>query len=285
MKTCLIVGCRGMLGTYLSSYIPATPAGREYRISGCDLPAIDITDPRSVEETFEREKPDLVVNCAAFTDVDGAEKNEQLAFAVNGVGPELLARASARVGALMVHIGTDFIFDGAHPGPYREEDIPNPLNVYGKSKLAGEIAVTKIAPEHLIVRTAWLYGPHGKNFVDTILRLAKERGALTVVDDQAGSPTFTGVLSEYLWMLVTHGARGIYHVAGSGVCTWYDLAREAVLLSGLTVAVKPVTTAEFPRPAKRPRNSALDVGKTESFLGVEIPNWRVGLRRYLDKSL
>jgi dTDP-4-dehydrorhamnose reductase len=281
MKTCLIVGCRGMLGTYLSSYIPSAEGGAEYRISGCDLPAIDITDPSSVAEAMAREKPDLVINCAAYTDVDGAEKNADLALAINGAGPEILARACAISKALLVHISTDFIFDGAHPGPYREEDTPHPLSVYGKTKLAGEIAVAKVSPEHLIIRTAWLYGPNGKNFVDTILRLARERGALTVVDDQAGSPTFTGVLSEYLWRLVRANARGTFHVAGSGVCTWYDLAREAVALSGLNVPTKPVTTADFPRPAHRPRNSSLDCGKAEKLLKTYLPHWREGLRRYL----
>ena len=283
MRTCLVVGCRGMLGSYLCSYVPSTQTGSSYRFVGVDLPEIDITDAASVEGVLKRERPDVVINCAAYTDVDGAEADRDAAFRVNGAGPEMLARATAAQGALIVHIGTDFIFDGARPGPYREDDVPNPQSVYAKSKLVGELAVARIAPEHLIVRTAWLYGPNGKNFVDTILRLARERGYLNVVDDQAGSPTFTGVLSEYLWMLVTRGGRGAYNVAGSGVCTWYDLAREAVSLAGLAVPVKAVTTEEFPRPARRPRNSALDVGKVERFLGLDMPNWRNGLRRYLLK--
>ncbi len=280
MKTCLIVGCKGMLGSYLARHVAAVESG-SVRVAGCDLPEIDITDAGSVKAALDRDRPDIIVNCAAYTNVDGAEADEETAFRINGFGPGVLARAARERGALLVHIGTDFIFDGAHPGPYRETDAPNPESVYARSKLAGEEAVIAEAGDYLIVRTAWLYGPNGKNFVDTILRLAREKGALTVVDDQAGSPTFTGVLCEYLWKLVRAGARGIYHVAGSGVATWYDLACEAVYLAGLEVPVTPVTTAAFRRPARRPRNSALDVGKAEHLLGERIPPWRHGLAQYL----
>jgi dTDP-4-dehydrorhamnose reductase len=280
MKTVLIVGCRGMLGSYLARYIPSAERG-VVRVAGCDLPDIDITSAESVRGVLMRERPEVVINCAAYTNVDGAETEAEAAFRINSYGPGVLAKEAAAAGTALVHMSTDFIFDGVRPGPYREDDVPNPQSVYAKSKLAGEEAVAANTRDWLIVRTAWLYGPNGKNFVDTILRLAREKGALTVVDDQAGSPTFTGVLAEYLWKLVRAKARGVYHVAGSGVCTWYDLAREAVYLAGLDVPVKPVTTAEFPRPAKRPRNSALDVGKTERLLGERIPNWRMGLEVYL----
>jgi len=284
MKTCLVLGNRGMLGSYLTSYIPRVPDAASWRLAGYDLPDVDIADASSVAAILAREKPNLIVNCAAYTNVDKAETERDLAYRVNAAGPEVLARAAKSSGALLVHISTDFIFDGSHPGPYREDDKPNPLCAYAASKLAGEEAIKAASPEFLIVRTAWLYGPNGKNFVDSILGLAKEKGRVMVVDDQAGSPTFTAVLSEYLLKLVLAGARGVYHVAGSGACTWYDLASEAIRIAGITATVTPCTTEEFPRPARRPRNSALDVGKAERLLGEEIPNWRNGLRRYLARN-
>ena len=284
MKTCLLLGSRGMLGSCLMRYIPSTPAAGQWRLSGYDLPDVDVADPASVEELFVREKPSVVVNCAAYTNVDGAETDPDAAFRVNAAAPEILARAAAASAALLVHISTDFIFDGNHPGPYRENDAPNPLSVYARSKLLGEKAVVAIAPQHLIIRTAWLYGPNGKNFVDTILQIARDTGTLKVVDDQAGSPTFTGFLAEYLWKLVACEARGIYNVAGAGTCTWYDLACEAIRLARVNATVTPCATADFPRPASRPRNSSLDVGKAERLLGEDMPNWRNGLRRYLTRQ-
>jgi dTDP-4-dehydrorhamnose reductase len=277
----LLVGNKGMLGSSLSKYIPSMPEGRSATLLGCDLPEIDITDPASVEVVLGREKPDVIVNCAAYTNVDGAEKDSDIAFRVNAAGPENLAHSAVRHRATLVHISTDFIFDGAKQDPYREDDAPNPLCVYAKSKLAGEEAVRRVMPDHLIVRTAWLYGPNGKNFVDTILRIARDKGKLMVVNDQRGSPTFTGTLSEYLWKLVLRGARGTFHVAGSGACTWYDLAVEAVRCAGVNATVTPCTTADFPRPARRPPNSALDVSKAEGFLHERIPAWQQGLKQYL----
>lgn len=284
MTTCLLVGCRGMLGSYLESYIPKAPGAKDWTLASCDIPDIDITDAASVSAVFAREKPDIVINCAAYTNVDGAEAERDLAFRINADGPGILAREALKTSALVVHLSTDFIFDGAHPGPYREDDPPNPSCVYAASKLAGERALQAAGGRFLIVRTAWLYGPNGRNFVDTILRLAREKGELNVVDDQAGSPTFTAVLAEYLVKLILAGTAGVYHVAGSGVCTWYDLACEAVRLAGVTARISPCTTAEFPRPARRPRNSALDVGKAERLLGEYIPNWRSGLARYIAKD-
>jgi len=178
-------------------------------------------------------------------------------------------------------MSTDYVFDGTKTGPYVEDDLPNPQGVYAKSKFLGEKAVVACAGDHLVVRTAWLYGPGGKNFVDTILGLARERGSISVVNDQVGSPTYTGVLSEFLWKLVGADARGFYHVAGSGTCTWYDLASEAAAMAGIEAEVLPASTAEFPRPAPRPANSALDCRKAEAFLGVCIPHWREGLTRHI----
>ena len=284
MKTCLLLGARGMLGSYLAAYLPSAPGAAGIRLACYDLPEIDICDPAGVAAVFDREQPALVINCAGYTNVDGAEADSENAFRVNGTAPGIIAQAAKTAGSFLVHISTDFVFDGSRPGPYRETDTPNPLCVYAASKLAGEKAIMEVSPKHLIVRTAWLYGPNGKNFVDTILALAREKDSLKVVDDQAGSPTFSAMLAEYLWKLISKDATGVYHVAGAGSCTWFDLAVEAIRLAGLETAVTPCTTSEFPRPADRPRNSALDVGKAERLLGEDIPNWRSALRRYLSKS-
>lgn len=282
MKTCLIAGHKGMLGSRLLSHIQAVSSG-QWSAAGLDLPELDITSPGSVAAAFDSHSPDIVINCAAYTNVDGAETDEENAFRVNAVGPELLARAASASGALLVHLSTDFIFDGTKAGPYVEDDAPSPLSVYGKSKWVGEKAVVECASEHLVIRTAWLYGPGGKNFVDTILALARERGSIRVVNDQKGSPTFTGMLAEVLWKLATEGARGVFHVAGKGACTWYDLAARAVALAGVGAQVAPVTTEAFPRPAPRPANSVLDCSKAEAFLARAIDPWQTGLERHISE--
>jgi len=280
MKKCVILGNRGMLGSHLAGHI-AAEAPRGWQVEGYDLPEVDIADAKSAASIFAPHPPHVVINCAAYTDVDAAESHVEEAFRANAVGPELLARGARRSGALLVHVSTDFVFDGARAEPYLEDDPPAPATAYGKSKLAGELAVTRIAPHHLVVRTAWLYGPNGGNFVDTVLRIARDKGELRVVNDQHGSPTYTGMLSRYLWKLVVRGARGTFHVAGAGGCTWYELARYALDLAGIPAEVTPVTTEEFPRPAPRPKNSVLDCTKAETFLGERLPPWQASLREYL----
>ena len=270
-----------MLGSFAARYIPCAPGGAEITLTALDYPEIDITSPESVAEAFDSVRPDIVLNCAAYTDVDGAETHEMDALAVNAVGPELLAHAAKKSNALLVHVSTDFVFDGEKVGAYREDDEVNPLGVYGKSKLLGERAVASIAPEYLIVRTAWLYGPDGGNFVATILNLARQRSLVRVVDDQRGSPTYTGMLAETIWPLVSRGARGVFHASGRGACTWYELAAAAVELAGVKADVQPCTREEFPRPAKRPKNSVLDCSKAEDLLGEELEGWRVGLETYI----
>jgi phosphotransferase system enzyme I (PtsI) len=281
MTRCLVIGHRGMLGSRLFSHSPAALVSTGCEVTGLDLPEIDITDAASVTEALASLTPDVVINCAAYTDVDGAESHRDDAFMVNAVGPELLARAARGRGCTLVHISTDFIFDGEKAGPYVETDGPNPVSAYGKSKLAGETAVTRIAPEHLIIRTAWLYGPNGRNFVDTILGAARQRGHLRVVNDQRGSPTFTGMLASVIWRLLDKGARGVFHVAGTGSCTWFDLARAALDLAGVEADVEPVTTDEFRRPARRPKNSVLDCTKAEKLVGDKLPVWQAGLKWHL----
>jgi dTDP-4-dehydrorhamnose reductase len=213
--------------------------------------------------------------------VDGCERQRDLAFSTNALGPELLARAAGARRALLVHVSTDFVFDGAKGSPYTEQDTPHPLNVYGESKLAGEEAVRRFAGEHLIVRTAWLYGRHRGNFTETILALADSRKELRVVTDQRGSPTWTVPLAEAIVALMRAGARGTYHAAGRGECSRYEWAVEILRLAGREVSLVPATTAEFPRPARRPPYSALASEKLSRDTGFRFPPWQQSLGEYL----
>jgi dTDP-4-dehydrorhamnose reductase len=224
-------------------------------------------------------RPDAVVNCAAWTDVDGAESDEDAATAINGDGAGHVAAAAAEAGAFVVHVSTDYVFAGDATEPYAEADPTGPRTAYGRSKLAGERAVAAAAPgAHAIVRTAWLFGPHGKNFVDTILRLGGERDALNVVADQIGSPTFTGHLAQALVTIAETRPNGVLHVAGGGRCSWYELARETFERAGMAVRVRPCTTAEYPLPAPRPAFSVLGSSRHDH---PTLPPWQEGLAAHL----
>jgi len=221
-----------------------------------------------------------VVNCAAYTDVDGCESNIETAMAVNGEGVGYLAMACRDLGVLLVQVSTDYVFDGGKGTPYVEDDAPCPLSIYGESKLAGEMNAA-FSPEHLIVRTQWLYGLHGKNFVETMLRLGAEKDELNVVDDQIGSPTWSVDLSRAIIALIDNGCRGTYHAANSEYCSWNGFATAIFEEAGLNVSVKPMTTAELDRPARRPLYSTLDCSKLTGDTGFRPQPWRDALREYL----
>jgi dTDP-4-dehydrorhamnose reductase len=285
MKRVLVVGHRGMLGSELMKLlaVAAEPGGDCYgtEIRGADLPQIDITDRAGVENVLNAFRPDLVINCAAFTAVDDAESHVGDAMRVNAEGAGNVASAAHSLGARIIHVSTDFVFDGAKRDAYVETDAPNPLSVYGRSKLEGERLVARLARDHLIVRTAWLYGRHGKNFVTTILDVASKREELTVVDDQRGSPTWARDLGRAIWELCKADARGIVHAAGTGSCSWYEFAREIIRQSGLKTRVRPVTSEEYTRPAKRPSNSALDTTLLGRLSGFRFPPWQESLAAFL----
>ncbi len=269
----LVVGANGMLGQDLIVLL----GDRGY---GVDIADIDITSAESVFKVIGALKPEVVINCAAYTDVDGCETDAETAMAVNGEGVAYLAMACKDIGALLVQVSTDYVFDGGKGTPYVEDDAPCPLSVYGESKLAGEMNAA-FSPEHLIVRTQWLYGLHGKNFVETMLRLGAEKSELTVVDDQIGSPTWTVDLSQAIIALIDSGCRGVYHAANSEYCSWNDFAKAIFEESGLQVAVKPMTTTELNRPARRPLYSTLDCSKLSVETGYHAQTWRNALRDYL----
>lgn len=275
----LITGAAGMLGSDVRT--AAIAAGHEpLALSRSEL---DVTDAMAVAAAVADGRPDAVINCAAWTDVDGAESQPEAAAAINATGAENVARASAAAGAWVIHVSTDYVFDGTQAEPYVESDPVGPASEYGRSKLAGELAVAAAAPgRHTTVRTAWLFGTAGPCFPQTISRLARDRDQLSVVNDQIGCPTWTGHLAPALITLAAGTLAGPVHVAASGACSWWEFAREIVSGAGLECEVLPCTTAEFPRPAPRPAFSVL---RSERGAGVPVlPGWQDGLGAYLSQS-
>ena len=309
----LITGAAGMLG----QDVERAARARELEVVALGRRDLDITDPAALDRAFRDARPHVVVNCAAWTDVDGAEADPAAARAVNAAGAGNVARAAREGGAWTIHVSSDYVFDGTKREPYLESDGPAPVSAYGRSKLEGERAVAQAAPgAHTIVRSSWLFGHGGPCFPATILRLASERDELRVVDDQVGCPTFTGHLARVLVELATHAAPplgpavparqnpppgsedpapaapppgsedpapaapapGLLHVAGGGECSWFEFAREILALAGSGAAVSPCTTAEMPRPAARPAYSVL---RSERSDAPCLPDWREGLREYL----
>lgn len=273
-----VTGWDGLLG---SALVPALRAGG-HEVAGMGVNDADITDAAFLRERLGAFRPDAVVHLAAMTAVDRCESEPEEAFRVNESGSRVAAAEAARVGAAVLALSTDYVFDGAARRPYREDDAPAPLGVYGRSKLAGERAIAEAAGRWAIVRSAWLYGAGGRNFVDTILALAAERETLSVVDDQTGSPTLVSDLARGLAVLVEGRAEGLLHLANAGSATWCGLAREAMRLAGANPErIRPATTSEVARPAPRPVYSVLDCARARDRYGVALRPWRDALADYL----
>ncbi len=272
----LVTGSRGQLGLALQR--AAAEAGHEF--SGYDLPELDVTDPTAVRAAVARARPDAIVNCAAYTAVDAAEGDEARALAVNGAAVAGLAAAADEAGALLVQISTDFVFDGASTRPYREDDPPNPLSAYGRTKLAGERAAER-AGRHLIVRTAWLFG-EGANFVEAIRRqLDAGVSELRVVGDQRGCPTYAADLAGAVLRLLDAGAAGVVHVVNQGRASWFEFAVEIVRQLGAAAEVVSISTEDAGRPAPRPAYSVLDASRFRGIVGADLPPWQDALARRL----
>jgi dTDP-4-dehydrorhamnose reductase len=272
----LVTGAAGMLGHDVIA--AAERAGHD--VIPLSRAQLDVRDRAAVRAAVASVRPDVVVNCAAWTDVDGAEAEEEAATAINGAGAGNVAAAAADAGAFLVHVSTDYVFDGTSGAPYVESSPTSPLNAYGRSKLAGEAAVAAAAPgRHAIVRTSWLFGRAGRNFVATMLGLARERDELTVVDDQVGCPTFTGHLAPALLAVAQSRRTGIVHVAGSGSCSWWDLARATFQGTGHEVRLHPGRTQDLGRPAPRPAWSVLASERADAPV---LPAWQDGLAAYLE---
>jgi dTDP-4-dehydrorhamnose reductase len=285
----LITGAKGQLGTQIINILKSgiSELGAIQReLKNCDIAAydvdeLDIVDLKAVREVFHRENPEVVVNCAAYTNVDGCESNEDLAFKINSIGARNLAIASEEVKAKIIHISTDYVFKGDGTSPYREYDKTNPVSVYGKTKALGEDYIREFSSKYFIVRTSWLYGYNGKNFVKTIMKAAKERGHLTVVNDQRGNPTNAEDLSHHIIRLMSTEEYGIYHCTGEGECTWYDFAKAIVEGAEIDCTVDPITSEQLNSAAKRPTFSSLDNMMLRATVGNDMRPWQEALTAFI----
>jgi dTDP-4-dehydrorhamnose reductase len=268
----LLLGPGGQVGRELTRFLASTaeviPLGRD---------GLDLADAARIPAAVRGASPDVVLNAAAYTAVDRAESEQERAFAVNAVAPGILASEARRAGALLVHYSTDYVFDGEKAGPYLERDATNPLNVYGRSKLAGERAVLASGCRHLILRTSWVYGPRGHNFMLTMLRVARERPELRVVDDQVGAPTSSTAIARATAQLLRAGGEGLYHMSAAGRTSWCGFARAILARARLDTPVVAIRSEEYPAAARRPRNSLLDNSAMRAAFGFSLAPWEEGL--------
>jgi len=288
----LITGSKGMLATQVIDdlnrgytelgEVPAALKGAQLILA--DVDTLDITDKAATEGFIAQHRPDIVINCAAYTNVDGCESNQDTAFMVNAIGSRNLAIACENIGAKLVHVSTDYVFRGDEPTPRREYDMPWPISAYGKTKYAGEQFVRRYCRKSFIVRTAWLYGYNGKNFVKTMIWLAKEKGGAKVVNDQHGNPTNAADLSHHLLKIAASEEYGTYHCTGNGECTWFEFAAEIARLAGYEGVMSPCTSEEFPTPTKRPAYSSLDNMMLRVTVGDEMRHWKDALKAYFDNQ-
>jgi dTDP-4-dehydrorhamnose reductase len=273
----IVTGAKGQLGTDLVHLL----ADRGYEVYGCGREELDITNFDQVKQVISEVRPDVVVHAAAYTKVDLAESEPDQAFLINAYGTRNVAVVSEAIGAKLVYISTDYVFDGTANVPYNEFAPTNPLSVYGKSKLAGEQFVRNLHSKFFIVRTSWVYGKHGNNFVKTMLKLVQERDELMVVDDQVGCPTYTVDLANCILELIQTEKYGVYHVSNSGHCSWYEFAKAIFEEAGIKIKVNPCTTKDFPRPAPRPSYSVFDHMSLRLNGFNDMKHWREALREFI----
>lgn len=283
----LITGHRGQLGADL--VLGLSP---RFKVTGVDLPEVDIRDLKKVLAVVRRARPDIVIHAAAYTDVDGCETNHEMAFEVNRDGTWNVAQACDEIGARMIYYSTDYVFDGSKPSAYVEEDIPYPRTVYGQSKLEGEEAVQDMVFDHAILRVAWVYGRHGKNFVKTMIRMGKQQlsamdsaahSPIKVVDDQVGNPTWTADIVRQTEVVIEHDLKGVFHATSEGETSWYQFARDTFAGLDMKVDVQPCTTAEYPRPAPRPPRSSLENQRLKEAGCNIMRDYRTALADFLNR--
>lgn len=280
MKKVLVTGSNGQLGSSLKALARNYPT---FEFIYADIDVLDLADKNAVISFFEANKPDYVLNCAAYTAVDKAEEDRQLCDLVNHQGVKHIGEASARHNARVIHISTDYVFDGTNYRPYVETDKTCPVSVYGKSKLAGEIALRETCPDSVIIRTSWLYSEYGNNFVKTMLRLGEERDELSVVFDQVGTPTYAGDLAETMLRIIDSAGfiPGTYHFSNEGVCSWYDFTIKIHQLAGIECRIVPIESKDYPAKAPRPHYSVLNKSRIKSVYRLSIPHWETSLREML----
>ena len=286
----LITGSKGQLGNELKDIInkgyseigKVSECINNSQVFDFDVDKLDITDLKSVKNVLDTIKPDVVINCAAATNVDGCESDEDFAFKVNALGPRNLAIVCEEIGARLVQVSTDYVFSGVGEKPLTEYDLTAPYSVYGKTKLLGENYVREFCSKYYIVRTAWLYGYVGHNFVYTMRRLGKEKDSINVVNDQIGNPTHANDLAYHILKLIETDEYGIYHCTGKGECSWYDFAKMIIELSGEECIVNPCTSEEYKTPAKRPEYSSLDNMMLRNTFGDEMRNWQDAIKSFIE---
>lgn len=277
----LVTGANGQLGYDIVKELQK----QNIECYGATRQDFDIVDFESTEKFIVHYMPNVIIHCAAYTAVDKAEDEQGLCYLVNAYATENIAEICKKINAKMLYISTDYVFDGTKEGFYEVDDEPNPMNVYGKTKLLGEQAVQRILDKYFIVRISWVFGEHGNNFVKTMLRLGKERKEINVVDDQYGSPTYTADLAPLLVDMIQTEKYGVYHATNEGVCTWAELAEEIFTIVGMDVKVNHITTAEYPTRAKRPMNSRLSK-KSLSINGFRVlTNWKSAVKKYIRKEI
>lgn len=285
----LITGCNGQLGNELQNILTDKKAEistisddyNDVTVISMDIDELDVTNETMVNEVIVTNRPNIVINCAAYTNVDKCEDEQELAYKLNALAPKYLALACEKIGAKLCHISTDYVFSGEGSTPFLEIDSCNPQSVYGETKLDGERFVEKNCSKYFIIRTAWLYGYVGQNFVKTILRIARTNNSIKVVDDQFGNPTNANDLAYHILKLINTSEFGVYHCTGTGICSWYDFAEKIVEYADIDCHVVPCTTLEFPRPAKRPSYSALDKSNLDRAVGNEMRDWKKALKQYI----
>jgi dTDP-4-dehydrorhamnose reductase len=284
MIKALVTGGNGQLAQSLKDVVNHQD---ELDVDFQDLPDLDITNKQQLESYFSNNELDYCINCAAYTAVDLAEEQSDLAYAVNAEGPKYLAEVCQKHQVTLIHISTDFVFDGQKRIPYLETDAPNPLSVYGASKLQGERSIQETTEAYFIVRTSWLYSEYGKNFIKTMLSLSETLNEISVVSDQIGSPTYAGDLAEVLIQIVLSSSTnyGVYHYSNSGTISWYDFAVEIFKQFGKTIEVKPIKTKDYPTAAKRPKFSALNTIKIENNFDCTIKDWQRSLNKVIQINL
>lgn len=285
-KKVLLTGANGQLGTFLKSLL-----AERYDLICATRKDIDLSKPENVAQAIESIQPDIVVNAAAYTAVDKAETDIETATKVNADSVAELAKAVEKCGGILLHVSTDYVFDGTSQQPYREEDEVGPASVYGQTKLQGEIAALKYCKKCIVIRTSWVFSEIGQNFVKTIVSLAKTRPMLEVVDDQIGGPTYAGHIAEFISLVLTKvdtyqfSDWGLYHFGGYPYVNWYEFAKEICRLTNSGVLIEPVPSAKFPRPAPRPSNSRLDCTKAQKVFGATPSDWMSGLKSALEQTI
>ena len=282
MKTILVTGSNGQLGKCIEETQAYYPS---YRFVFTDPQTLDITNSSQTQKFFIDNKISWCINCAAYTNVDNAESKKENAYQVNAFGVKNLAEACEKYNVKLIHISTDFVFDGNKTTPYNEEDTTNPSGVYGQSKLKGEKIITSILKQYYIIRTSWLYSQFGHNFLKTMLKLSETRNEINVVSDQVGTPTYAEDLSKVLMTIISrdNDKFGIYHYSNEGIVSWFEFAQKIFELKNLPVKINPIASTEYPTPAQRPKYSVLDKTKIKQAFNIEIPKWEESLKIALNK--